>query len=112
MDTIAILIVAAAISAGAVWWFLAPSGDRRRATRHARLRAVAAEAPAVPAEPDSFVLLPVPGTAVPDDRPPRARSVLLLAATIAIVAALTVVAVGLVGLVLKAELDRYFTGGL
>ena len=112
VDTFLILIVAAATSAGAVWLFLAPSGDRRRVPRRARLRPVTAQPAALPSEPDSFVLLPVPGQAMPEDRPPRARSVLLLAATIALVAALAVAALALIGIVLKAELDRYFTGAL
>jgi hypothetical protein len=112
VDTFLILIVAAATSAGAVWLLLAPSGTRRRIPRRARLRPVAAEPPALPSEPDSFVLLPVPGAPVADERPPRARSVLLLAATIALIATLAVAALALIGIVLKAELDRYFTGGL
>jgi hypothetical protein len=109
VETLLILLIGAGVSAAVVWWSLAPTGDRRRVPRRTRLRRPVRDSPTVTG-PDSFVLLPADGPILPDDRPPRARSVLLLAATIAAVAALSVALVALVGLVLKAQLDRYFTG--
>jgi hypothetical protein len=110
VETVLILVLAAGLSAALVWWALAPTGDRRRVPRRARLRRVGAELPPASTDTDSFVLLPVGGPILPEDRPPRARSVLVLAAAIMLVAAVSVVVLTLLGLVLKAQLDRYFTG--
>ena len=111
METLVILVVAAGLSAGVVWWAMSPPEARTRRAAARRARPDRSARPLVADDPDGFVLLPGAAPALSDDRPPAAWSLLRLVITIAIVAAVAVAALGLVGLFVKLQLDQYFTGG-
>jgi hypothetical protein len=110
METLVILVIAAGLSAGVVWWALNPTGSSAGPKTAPRVT-VLDRPPDLPAElePDHFVLLPSDVTAPPDDRPAPARSLIRLVFTIAFVAALGVVVLTLLGWLLKIQLDHYFS---
>jgi hypothetical protein len=116
METVVIFAVATLGSAAVVWWAMntPPEGAQTREPRISFRKAFQPTVPdPLPDEPsaDGFVLLPAGGVpAVPDDRPPRSLSLLRIVLTIAFVAALGVAAVAFIGLLLKFQLDQFFTG--
>ena len=112
METLVILVVAAGLSAAVVWWAMSPTDAHRRSEPRRPPGAPMRASPArVEETADGFVLLPGDDTAVPDDRPSAAWSLLRLALAIAIVSAVIVAAVALIGLLVKLQLDQYFTTG-
>lgn len=113
METIVILVVAAALSAAVVWWASAPAQPargRKPTPRPISLResfqATAPQPVAQAAPEESFILL---AQAAPDDRPPRALSVIRLALAITFVALLAVGTLTFLGFLLKVQIDRYLT---
>jgi hypothetical protein len=116
METVVIFAVSTLGSAAVVWWAMNPPQERAR-SREPRISFRKAFQPTVPEplpdEPgaDGFVLLPAAGMPVlPDDRPPRSLSLLRIVLTIAFVAGLGVAAVALIGILVKLQLDQFFTG--
>lgn len=107
METLIILVVAAVLSAGVVWWAMNPPAGRPKPKepKVSRPRASSQEAP-----PEVFVLIRGEGSALPDDRPSPAWSLFRLALTIAVVAAVGVAVLTVLGFMIKAGLDEYFTG--
>lgn len=130
MESFIILAVAAALSALVVWGAVhqpqtgskAPKKPRRariprsRKERNPQPTAVTAPIPQQVASPsdelasDGFVLLPTEGASVPEDRPSRALSIVRLALTITFFAALVVAVLTVIGIVVKTQLEQYFTG--
>jgi hypothetical protein len=111
VETLIILVVAAALSAAVVWWAMSPPAVRASRDPRPR-RARPAPARGTSEEPsDGFVLLPGDARIELEDRPNPAWSVVRLVAAIAIVSAIVVAAVALIGLFLKLQLDQYFTTG-
>lgn len=105
METLVILLVAAVLSAGVVWWAMnPPAGRPPKEPKVTRPRVVPQEAPEV------FVLMPGEVAPLADDRPSPAWSLLRLALTIAVVAAVGVAVLTVLGFMIKAGLDEYFTG--
>lgn len=100
MEAFVILAVAAGLSAVVVWWATNPPGARRRPK---------AEVDDEPG-PGRFVLVPSDSIEPPDDRPPPAVSLVRLAVTITFFAALGVGVLAVLGLLVKTQLDHYFTG--
>jgi hypothetical protein len=107
METLVILVVAAVLSAGVVWWAMNPPAGRPKPKepRVTRPPASSQEAP-----PEVFVLMPGEAAPSPDDRPSPAWSLFRLALTIAVVAAVGVAVLTVLGFMIKAGLDEYFTG--
>jgi hypothetical protein len=130
VESFIILTVAAALSAVVVWWAVdqprTPSTGRekRSKARSASLRKASKSQPIpgtapIPQQVDSasdepasdgFVLLPNEGASVPDDRPSPALSIVRLALTITFFAALVVAVLTVIGIVIKTQLEQYFTG--
>ena len=118
MEALVILVVAASLSAGVVWWGMSPPGGRasakvKRPRRRGPPRPTFQTTGPDPVEEppgDGFVLLPGGSAVVHDDRPPATLSLVRLLLTITIVAAIAVATLALLGFVLKLQLDRYFTG--
>ena len=114
METLIILVVAAGLSAAVVWWAMSPP-DVRAQRRVSRTRVgdrPASPGAVLPEETgDGFVLLADAGPIVDDERPPAALSLLRLAVAIAVVSAIVVATVALVGLLVKLQLDQYFRTG-
>jgi hypothetical protein len=129
VESFVILAVAAALSAVVVWW--AVNRPRTSAGREKPAEAKSAgpgeEASAQPipvtapipqqvASPsdelasDGFVMLPTEGASVPDDRPSPALSIVRLVLTITFFAALAVAVLTVLGILVKTQLERYFTG--
>lgn len=109
------MVVAAGMSAAVVWWAMSPPDvrARRRDPRMLLPRRPATAAP-VPVPEDAgegFVLLPGATAAPDDERPPAALSLLRLAVAIAVVSAVVVAALALIGLLVKLQLDQYFRTG-
>ena len=113
METLIILVVAAGLSAAVVWWAMSPPVVRaQRRDPRTRLPDRTAPAAALPEEiGDGFVLMPDASPVPDDERPPAALSVLRLAVAIAVVSAVVVAAVALIGLLVKLQLDQYFRTG-
>ncbi len=113
METLIILVVAAGLSAAVVWWAMSPPDVRAsRRTPRSRLPDRPASAAALPEEGgDAFVLMPDASPIPDEERPPAALSLLRLAVAIAVVSAVVVAAVALVGVLLKLQLDQYFRTG-
>lgn len=115
METILILVVAAGLSAGVVWWAMAPPEGRPRGKESGRLsfretfQTTGPDPLGEEPGPDGFVLLPADGAAVPDDRPSPTRSLLRIALAITFVAAVAVAVLALLGFLVKTQLDQYFT---
>jgi hypothetical protein len=115
METVVIFAIATLISAAVVWWAMnTPPGPVE--TRRPRVSFRKAFQPTVPEplpdEPgsDAFVLLPSGGMpSVPDDRPRPSVSLLRIVLMIAFVAALGVAALTLIGILVKNQLDQFFT---
>lgn len=123
METIIILLVASGLSAGVVWWATAPPGGRaprrlrprepKRSINFTETFQTTAPDPRLESPPeDGFVMLPSDGAGeVEEDRPPRLVSTVRIAAAIALVAVLGVAALGIVGLLVKTQLDQLLGGG-
>jgi hypothetical protein len=115
VDAFVILVVAAGLSALVVWWATNSPGARPRSkesrtpSADARSSQPEEEIEQEPA-PDRFVLLPSDSIDPPDDRPPPAVSLVRLAVTITFIAALGVGVLAVLGLLVKTQLDQYFTG--
>jgi hypothetical protein len=114
VEAFVILVVAAGLSAVVVWWALNPPAGRPR-PKEPRTSSIEAPVPQPVTSleeelsPEGFVL--TPGTSEPaDDRPSRAISLVRLALIITFFAALGVGVLAVLGFVLKAQLDQYFTG--
>lgn len=117
MESLVILVMAAGSSAAVVWWALGQPGGRpkpkepRKLSVPARLGRIDEDS-----SPEGFVLLPadgpapIDGSASIDERPPPALSIIRLALTIAVVATLAVAVLAVLGVVLKSQLDQFFTG--
>lgn len=115
MEAFVILAVAAGLSAVVVWWATNPPGARP-GPRGSRTPSAQARSPQPEAEvddepgPGRFVLVPSDSIEPPDDRPPPAVSLVRLAVTITFFAALGVGVLAVLGLLVKTQLDHYFTG--
>jgi hypothetical protein len=115
LETVVIFAVATLASAAVVWWAMnaPPDGVETKEPRVSFRKAFQSTVPEpLPEETgaEAFVLLPEGGMAsVPDDRPPRSVSLLRIVLTIAFVAALGVAALAFIGLLVKLQLDQYFT---
>lgn len=121
METVLILLIAAGVSAGVVWWASTPPGtplipQRRQQedtgfspTLHDSFQTTGPEPvqPSARGPDDGFQLLP---QAVADDRPPRILSLIRIVFAIAFVAALGVATLALLGLLVKLQLDTYLGG--
>jgi hypothetical protein len=130
VESFLILAVAAALSAVVVWWAVdqprTPSTGREKPpkAKSARPRKASRSQPnpvtaPIPQQVDSpsdelasdgFVLLPNEGASVPDNRPSPALSIVRLALTITFFAALVVAVLTVIGIVIKTQLEQYFTG--
>jgi hypothetical protein len=115
VEAFVILAVAAGLSAVVVWWATNLPGPRPRPkesrTPSADTRPLQPEAEVDDEPPpDRFVLLPSDSIEPPDDRPPPAVSLVRLAVTITFFAALGVGILAVLGLLVKSQLDQYFTG--
>jgi hypothetical protein len=121
METVLILLIAAGVSAGVVWWASTPPGTplipRRRLPEDTGFSPTLresfqttgpepAQSTATPPD-DGFQFLQ---QAVADDRPPRILSVIRIIFAIGFVAALGVATLALLGLLVKLELDTYLGG--
>ena len=116
MESFIILAVAAGLSAVVVWWALGqPVGrpkpkEPRRVRKLKEPRRVPRKAAEEDVKNEGFVLLSS-GRSVPaDDRPPSALSVARLALTIAVFAVLGVGVLTVLGILVKNQLDRFFSG--
>jgi hypothetical protein len=130
VESFIILALAAALSAVVVWWAVnqprTPSTGREnpptarsagsRDEPNAQPIPVTAPIPQQVASPsdelasDGFVMLPDEGPSVPDDRPSPALSIVRLVLTITFFAALAVAVLTVLGILVKTQLERYFTG--
>jgi hypothetical protein len=130
VESFVILAVAAALSAVVVWWAVnqprTPSTGREKPPKEepagpkeepsAQPIPVTAPIPQQVASPsdelasDGFVMLPTEGASVPDDRPSPALSIVRLVLTITFFAALAVAVLTVLGILVKTQLERYFTG--
>jgi hypothetical protein len=128
VESFIILTVAAALSAVVVWWAVdqprTPGREKRSKARSAGPRKASKAQPIpgtapIPQQVDSpsdelasdgFVMLPAEGASVPDDRPSPALSIVRLALTITFFAALVVAVLTVIGIVIKTQLEQYFTG--
>jgi flagellar basal body-associated protein FliL len=115
METVVIFVIATLGSAAVVWWTMS-STEGRTETREPRVSFRKAFQPTVPEQSpegpatDEFVLLPTAGMpSVTDERPPRSVSLLRIVLMITFVAALGVAALAVIGLLVKLQLDQYFT---
>jgi hypothetical protein len=122
MEVVIILALATGLSAWVVWWALQPPTG----TREKKPRRKASPAPPSTPRPifqttgpepvsdgpggDGLGMLPGGAPAAIDERPPRSISLVRLALTIAFVAVLVVATLAIIGLLVKAQLDQYFTG--
>lgn len=118
MESLVILVIAAGLSAVVVWWGMGQPGGRQRPKTP---RTIAVErrgsTPATDPEeerdrsPDDFVLLPTdaPAPAV-EDGPSPARALVRLVLIIAFFAALGVAVLTVLGILVKNQLDQFFTG--
>ena len=114
MEALVILVAAAGLSAAVVWWAMSPPATTAQRPKRPTRRPAARPAPRTPTAAeesgDVFVLLPGE-TAVEDDRPPAALSVIRIVMAIAVVAAVVVATFAVIGFLLKLQLDGYFAGG-
>ena len=118
METVIILAVATGLSAWVVWWALQPPAATREKSPRRKTSPAPSPRPIFQTtgpEPvsdggDGFGMLPRGAPTVVDDRPPRSVSLVRLALTIAFVAVLVVAALAIIGFLVKAQLDQYFTG--
>lgn len=119
MDVAIILAVATGLSAWVVWWALQPPGrTREKPARPRKVTPAPASRPIfqttgpepVSSGGDGFGVLPSGAPTSIDDRPPRSLSLVRLALAIAFVAVLVVAALAVIGLLVKTQLDQYFTG--
>jgi hypothetical protein len=113
LETLIILLVAAGLSAAVVWWAMSPPviRDQRRDPRARRPDRTTSPRPAPEDTGDGFVLMPDASPILDDDRPPAILSLLRLAVAIAVVSAIVVAAIALIGLLVKLQLDQYFRTG-
>lgn len=107
MESFIILAVVAGLSAVVVWWALGQPGGRPKPKEPRRVRRKAAEEDV---NEEEFVLLPSESPVPADDRPPSALSVARLALTIAAFAVLGVGVLTVLGILVKNQLDRFFSG--
>ena len=110
MESLIILVVAAALSAAVVWWAMAPT-DRRGAEKAPRKVSVPEPSWVLSEDPqhDAFVMLPSSEEPVEaEDRPPPALSLVRLVLTIAFVAGAAVAVLTVLGWLIKLQLDEYF----
>ena len=116
MESFIILAVAAGLSAVVVWWALGQPGGRpkprepRRVRRPKEPRRVKTKDAKEDVGNEEFVLLPSERPVPADDRPPSALSVARLALTIAVFAVLGVGVLTVLGILVKNQLDRFFSG--
>jgi hypothetical protein len=116
VESFIILAVAAGLSAVVVWWALGqPAGrpkhkEPRRVRKPQEPRRVKKQAAEEDVKNEGFVLLPSERPVPADDRPPSALSVARLALTIAVSAALGVGVLTVLGILVKNQLDRFFSG--
>lgn len=107
METLVILLVAAGIAAGVVWWVSSP----REVTARHRPRTITFREtfqttmpePAAGIADDGFAL----DSAVPEEPPRRFMALIRIALTIAVVAVVAVGAIGGLWLLVKMQLDKY-----
>jgi hypothetical protein len=105
VESLVILVVAAGLSAAVVWWAMSPPEGRARPRRE---RPAARRADVPRDEADGFVLLRGAARTVDEERPPAAWSLLRIALVIAVAIVVVVAVVGLIGLLVKVQLDQYF----
>ena len=98
-----ILVVAAGLSAAVVWWAMEPAKPKR-----ARKPPRPAVASVEDASSESFVLPPAQSSAIDEERPAAAWSLLRLVVTIAVVSAFVVAVLAAFALLVKLQLDEYF----
>lgn len=116
MESFIILAVAAGLSAVVVWWALGEPGGRpkpkepRRVQKAKEPRRGQTKAAEEDVNHEEFVLLPSESPVPADDRPPSALSVARLALTIAVFAVLGVGVLTVLGILVKNQLDRFFSG--
>jgi hypothetical protein len=116
VESFIILAVVAGLSAVVVWRAMGQPGGRpkpkdpHRVKKSKEPRWVERKAREEDGKPEGFVLLPSETPLPADDRPPSALSVARLALTIAVVAALGVGVLTVLGFLVKSQLDRYFSG--
>jgi hypothetical protein len=115
VEAFVILVVAAGLSAVVVRWAMkSPTGRPR--PKEPRTISIEAPIPQPVASleeelnADGFVLTPREESEPDDERPSRALSLVRLALIITFFAALGVGVLAVLGFVLKAQLDQYFTG--
>jgi hypothetical protein len=115
VESFIILAVVAGLSAVVVWWALGQPGGRpkpkeprrvQKAKEPRRVQKAAEE----DVNEEEFVLLPSESPVPADDRPPSALSVARLALTIAVFAVLGVGVLTVLGILVKNQLDRFFSG--
>lgn len=116
MESFIILAVAAGLSAVVVWWALGEPGGRpkpkepRRVQKAKEPRRGQTKAAEEDVNHEEFVLLPSESPVPADDRPPSALSVARLALTIAVFAVLGVGVLTVLGILVRNQLDRFFSG--
>jgi hypothetical protein len=116
VESFIILAVVAGLSAVVVWWTLGQPGGRpkpkepRRVQKSRESRRVQRKAAEEDVNDEEFVLLPSESPVPADDRPPSALSVARLALTIAVFAVLGVGVLTVLGILVKNQLDRFFSG--
>lgn len=107
MDILILLLAVAGMAAGTVWWSL--SRPRRAGStgfEHGETPTAGGTGSG-----DFFVLQPSATPIVREDRPPAARSLLMLGLAIAISTAVLVGVAWAIGWALKLQLDHYFRPG-
>jgi hypothetical protein len=107
VESFIILALAAGLSSIVVWWAMGHPGGRPKPKLPRRAPKAT---PEVEKAVDGFVLLPSQAPVPADDRPSSALSVVRLALTITLFAVLVVGALTVIGLLVKSQLDRYFSG--
>jgi hypothetical protein len=107
VESFIILALAAGLSSIVVWWATGQPGGRPKPKKPRRAPTVS---PGDEQAAEGFVLLPSETPVPAEDRPSSALSVIRLALTIALFAALVVGVLTVLGFLVKSQLDRYFSG--
>ena len=106
-----ILVAAAGLSAGAVWWWMSRPADRPGWADRRAARLVGFGGSAEDAEGDFFAFAPSADATIREDRPSAAISVARLALAVALWTIVVVAAALAIGFLVKLQLDRYFLSG-